>query len=86
MISGNNGDMFPESKRIWGDIEAEDSDTAHCCLCFYLDRDQKGVIDISASFCAPSKPRKLPPEIIKKARCAADLTKYDSFYLSRLAK
>ena len=76
--------MFPESKRIWGDVEAEDSATAHCCLCFYLAPDQKGVEDVAASFCAPSRPRKLPPEVEKEIRCAADLTKYDPFYLSHI--
>ena len=65
-ISGSNGDMFPESKRIWGDVEAEDSATAHCCLCFYLTPDQKGVEDVAASFCAQAGLANSPQKLKRK--------------------
>ena len=52
VISGDDGEFFPNTRKLWGDIIADDSDKNHCILVFNIEWNK--VEKITASFCGIS--------------------------------
>ena len=67
-VQSDNGRTWPKTRRIEGEIQAEDHKTKHCDLRIIFTPDQKGIKQIAAMFCAPQPRQQLTQRLERASR------------------
>ena len=80
VISGDDGEFFPNTRRLWGDIIADDSDKNHCILVFNIEWNK--VEKITASFCGRSMDTSEFAKIVESKSYGAAASADDIFFRS----